>query len=89
MRGGEPACQESGESLQATGFTRDGLEEVGAVLHVVVSVVIVRAFTEHSALLIGGEILLHRQLSVLCCQLKQIVAVVSLPQQKLSLRTRW
>lgn len=69
-------------------FTCDGLEEVGAVLHVVVSVVVVRAFTEYSALLLGGKILLHRQLNVLCGRLKLVVAVVPLPEQELSLTTR-
>lgn len=76
------------ERLQANCFTCDGLEEVCAVLHVVVSVVVVRALAQYSALLVGGEILLRRQLNVLRRQLKQVVAVVSLPQQKLSLRTR-
>lgn len=73
--------------LQAACLTCDGLEEVRAVLHVVVSVVVVRALAEYSALLVGGEILLHCQLNVLRCQLKQVVAVVSLPEQKLSLMT--
>lgn len=76
------------ERLRANCFTCDGLEEVCTVLHVVVSVVVVRALAQYSALLVGGEILLHRQLNVLRRQLKQVVAVVSLPQQKLSLRTR-
>lgn len=72
--------------LSAQTLTCYGLEQVSAVLHVVVSVVVVGSLTERSALLIGSEVLVYGHFEVFRRQAERVSAVVSLPQQELSLR---
>lgn len=67
-------------------LTCHGLEQVGAVLHVGVSVEAVPPLTQSSALLVGGEVFLQGVLKVFGCVSERVVAIEALPQQKLSLR---
>lgn len=78
-------CTQTPKMFRLTGY---GLEQVGAVLHVVVAVVVVGALTEHSALLVGGEELPHSHLEVFGRLLEGVVAVEPLPEQELGLLTR-
>ena len=67
-------------------LTCHGLEQVSTVLHVVVTVVVVGALTQRSALLIGSEVPVHGRFEVIGRQPEWLVAVVALPQQEVGLR---
>lgn len=60
-------CTETPQMLSLTCY---GLEQVCTVFHVVVSIVVVGSLTEHSALLIGSEVLIYSNLKVFSRQPK-------------------
>lgn len=81
-------CPQNPEAWLSAGFgarTCDGLEEVGVVFQVVVSIVVVGPFTEGTALLVCREVLPQRRLQVGHGFLQLLLGVEAHSQPKLML----